>query len=117
VQYVICYDLSDAVRRRRVASALPDFGRRVQESVFVAHLDDYANKSSRLWSGKGFPDAKGIETRRPERFEKPSLLAIIRRRIFLNLRRGRFVPGNAVQFGPEMLQVVIGHGMNEQFFK
>ena len=44
------------------------------------------------------------------------LLAIIRNRSFLNFRRGCRVPGNAVQFEPEVLQVVIGHGMNQQFF-
>ena len=40
MQYVIGYDIADGTRRSRVASALLDFGRRVQESVFVAHLDD-----------------------------------------------------------------------------
>jgi CRISPR-associated protein Cas2 len=40
MQYVICYDISDDRRRSRIASALLDFGTRVQESVFVAHLDD-----------------------------------------------------------------------------
>jgi CRISPR-associated protein Cas2 len=39
MQYVICYDIADDTRRSRVASALLDFGSRVQESVFVAHLD------------------------------------------------------------------------------
>jgi len=40
VQYVICYDIADDRRRSRVAGALLDFGQRVQESVFVAHLDE-----------------------------------------------------------------------------
>jgi CRISPR-associated protein Cas2 len=40
VQYVICYDISDDRRRSRIASLLLDFGTRVQESVFVAHLDE-----------------------------------------------------------------------------
>ena len=40
VQYVICYDIADDLRRSRVASALLDFGARIQESVFMAHLDD-----------------------------------------------------------------------------
>jgi CRISPR-associated protein Cas2 len=43
MQYVVCYDItSDAEgdrRRSRVASALLNFGGRVQESVFVANLD------------------------------------------------------------------------------
>jgi CRISPR-associated protein Cas2 len=39
MQYVICYDIGDDRRRSRVASLLLDFGTRVQESVFVAHLD------------------------------------------------------------------------------
>lgn len=39
MQYVICYDVADDRRRGRLASALMDFGTRVQESVFVAHLD------------------------------------------------------------------------------
>jgi CRISPR-associated protein Cas2 len=40
MQYVVCYDIADDARRSRVASALLDFGTRVQESVFVANLDD-----------------------------------------------------------------------------
>jgi CRISPR-associated protein Cas2 len=40
VQYVISYDIADDRRRSRLASALLDFGKRVQESVFVANLDD-----------------------------------------------------------------------------
>jgi CRISPR-associated protein Cas2 len=40
LQYVICYDIADDRRRNRVATALLDFGARVQESVFVAHLDE-----------------------------------------------------------------------------
>jgi CRISPR-associated protein Cas2 len=40
MQYVICYDIGDDRRRTRVAAALLDFGTRVQESVFVAHLDE-----------------------------------------------------------------------------
>ena len=40
MQYVICYDIADDRRRNRVATALLDFGQRVQESVFVAHLDE-----------------------------------------------------------------------------
>ena len=39
MQYVVCYDISDDARRSRLASALLDFGARVQESVFVANLD------------------------------------------------------------------------------
>lgn len=40
MQYVVCYDIADDRRRNRMATALLDFGERVQESVFVAHLDD-----------------------------------------------------------------------------
>jgi CRISPR-associated protein Cas2 len=40
VQYVICYDIADDGRRNRVAQALLNFGKREQESVFVAYLDD-----------------------------------------------------------------------------
>ena len=40
MEYVVCYDIADDRRRARVASALLDYGRRVQESVFVAHLDE-----------------------------------------------------------------------------
>lgn len=40
MQYVVCYDIADDRRRERVAAALLDFGTRVQESVFVANLDD-----------------------------------------------------------------------------
>ncbi len=40
MQYVVCYDIADDRRRSRMAAALLDFGQRVQESVFVANLDD-----------------------------------------------------------------------------
>jgi CRISPR-associated protein Cas2 len=40
VQYVICYDISDDRRRDRVATALLNYGARIQESVFVANLDE-----------------------------------------------------------------------------
>jgi len=40
VQYIISYDIADDRRRSHLASALLDFGARVQESVFVANLDD-----------------------------------------------------------------------------
>ncbi len=40
MEYVICYDISDDGRRGRVASTLLDFGTRVEESVFVAQLDE-----------------------------------------------------------------------------
>jgi len=39
MQYVICYDIADDARRSRISNLLLDFGTRVQESVFVAHLD------------------------------------------------------------------------------
>jgi CRISPR-associated protein Cas2 len=37
--YVICYDIADDRRRRKVDRCLRDFGIRVQESVFEARLD------------------------------------------------------------------------------
>jgi CRISPR-associated protein Cas2 len=40
MQYIVCYDISDDRRRDHVARALLDFGQRVEESVFVANLDD-----------------------------------------------------------------------------
>jgi CRISPR-associated protein Cas2 len=40
MRYVVCYDIADDRRRERVAKALLDFGQRIQESVFVADLDD-----------------------------------------------------------------------------
>jgi CRISPR-associated protein Cas2 len=40
MQYVICYDIADDGRRNRLASTLLDFGQRVQESVFIANLDE-----------------------------------------------------------------------------
>ena len=40
MQYIVCYDISDDRRRSRAALALLDFGARIQESVFVAHLDE-----------------------------------------------------------------------------
>ena len=40
MQYVVCYDIADDARRSRVSNCLLDFGKRVQESVFIANLDD-----------------------------------------------------------------------------
>ena len=40
LEYVICYDLTDDRRRDRLAKTLLDYGKRIQHSVFVAHLDD-----------------------------------------------------------------------------
>ena len=40
MQYVVCYDIADDARRSRVANCLLDFGTRVQESVFVANLEE-----------------------------------------------------------------------------
>ena len=38
--FAICYDITDDRRRARVSTALLDYGARLQESVFVATLDD-----------------------------------------------------------------------------
>lgn len=40
MQYIICYDIADDARRSKLASALLDFGVRIQESVFTANLDE-----------------------------------------------------------------------------
>jgi CRISPR-associated protein Cas2 len=44
MQYVICYDIADDgagdARRSRLSNALLDFGKRVQQSVFLADLDE-----------------------------------------------------------------------------
>ena len=44
MQYVVCYDIAsddaEDARRSRVAGVLLDFGKRVQESVFLADLDE-----------------------------------------------------------------------------
>ncbi len=40
MRHVVCYDVTDDGRRSRLADCLKDFGARVQESVFVADLDD-----------------------------------------------------------------------------
>jgi CRISPR-associated protein Cas2 len=40
MEYIVCYDIADNRRRERLAGVLLDFGKRVQESVFVADLDD-----------------------------------------------------------------------------
>jgi CRISPR-associated protein Cas2 len=39
MRYVVCYDIADDRRREHVATIMLDFGRRIQESVFVADLD------------------------------------------------------------------------------
>ena len=40
VFYVVCYDIRDAKRLRRVANEMENFGIRVQKSIFECHLDD-----------------------------------------------------------------------------
>ena len=40
MQYVVCYDIADDGRRNRLAECLKDFGPRIQESVFMANLDE-----------------------------------------------------------------------------
>lgn len=40
MRFVVCYDIAEDRRRDRMATALLDFGRRIQESVFVATLDE-----------------------------------------------------------------------------
>jgi CRISPR-associated protein Cas2 len=40
MQYVVCYDIADDARRSRVANCLLDFGKRAQESVFIANLEE-----------------------------------------------------------------------------
>lgn len=40
MQYVTCYDIADDHRRGHLAQTLLDFGARIQESVFVANLDE-----------------------------------------------------------------------------
>ncbi len=40
MEYVICYDLTDDRRRDRLSKALLDYGKRIQHSVFLAHLDE-----------------------------------------------------------------------------
>ncbi|PPC90167.1 MAG: CRISPR-associated endonuclease Cas2 [Methylobacter sp.] len=37
--YVVCFDITDARRLRKVAECLQNFGTRVQCSVFECHLD------------------------------------------------------------------------------
>jgi CRISPR-associated protein Cas2 len=40
MRYLVCYDIADDRRRDRVATALLDFGPRLQESVFLVDLDE-----------------------------------------------------------------------------
>lgn len=40
MQYVITYDVADERRRARLATALLDYGRRIEESVFLATIDE-----------------------------------------------------------------------------
>ena len=40
MRYVIAYDIADERRRARLAAALLDFGRRIEESVFLASVDE-----------------------------------------------------------------------------
>ncbi len=38
--FCICYDIADNKRRRKIEKALKQYGKRVQESVFEADLDE-----------------------------------------------------------------------------
>ncbi|MBM9521279.1 CRISPR-associated endonuclease Cas2 [Desulforhopalus vacuolatus] len=38
--YLICFDISDDKRLRKVAREMENFGLRVQRSIFECHLDD-----------------------------------------------------------------------------
>ena len=38
--YVVCYDIRDPRRLRRVANEMENFGFRVQKSIFECHLSD-----------------------------------------------------------------------------
>ena len=40
MQYVVTYDIADERRRARLAGALLDYGRRIEESVFLASVDE-----------------------------------------------------------------------------
>src|SRR5208337_2396221 len=40
MRYVVCYDITDDRRREHLSTILLDFGRRIQESVFLADLDE-----------------------------------------------------------------------------
>lgn len=40
MRFLVCYDIADDRRRDRMAKALLDYGARIQESVFLAELDD-----------------------------------------------------------------------------
>lgn len=50
MQFLICYDVSDDRRRAHIATALLDYGQRIQESVFLADLDTelYNRMKSRI---------------------------------------------------------------------
>jgi CRISPR-associated endonuclease Cas2 len=57
MQYVVCYDIADDARRSRVSNCLLDFGTRVQESVFVANLEEaHAERMERRLERLVHPD-------------------------------------------------------------
>lgn len=39
MRYIVCYDLTDDLRRQRLADVLLDYGTRVEESVFECLLE------------------------------------------------------------------------------
>jgi len=49
--YIVCYDISDPKRLRKVASCCEDFGYRKQKSVFLCRLSatDFVRLRSRLY--------------------------------------------------------------------
>lgn len=49
--YLVCYDIADPKRLRRVATACEDFGRRRQKSVFLCRLSplDLVRLRNRLY--------------------------------------------------------------------
>lgn len=52
MRYVVSYDIADDRRRDRVAEMLKGFGRRIQESVFLAELDEELASEMRSRFGK-----------------------------------------------------------------
>ena len=50
--FVICYDIADDKRRRRMDKLISAFGHRVQESVFEAELDEKRYLQLRTLVGK-----------------------------------------------------------------
>ena len=59
---VVCYDIAEDLRRRRVSDELENFGGRVQDSVFECHLEEGQLKELQEWLAGIIHEEVGLVT-------------------------------------------------------